>query len=234
MSKKAFIISAIVQILFAQPLYSGTVPIIKDGVAIKKSVKSWTEFRDEDVIKQKYDFSCGSSSLATILKYFFNEDIEEKEILEYLLKARGLEGEKKLTKEDIALSFKDLQEYADKRGYKAAGLAMPLESLKDLKVPAIVYLEIRQYEHFSVYKGMNDKFVYLADPSFGNMKMRIEKFKDEFYTRGDSTHPGKVLVLIPQSEEKKKNINKDFMTTSGDSGLVYEVIKDRAVINEIR
>jgi hypothetical protein len=127
-----------------------------------------------------------------------------------------------------------LQEYADKRGYKAAGLAMPLESLKDLKVPAIVYLEIRQYEHFSVYKGMNDKFVYLADPSFGNMKMRIEKFKDEFYTRGDSTHPGKVLVLIPQSEEKKKNINKDFMTTSGDSGLVYEVIKDRAVTNEIR
>lgn len=234
MSKKVFIISAIVQILFTQPLYSGTVPIIKDGVAIKKSVKSWTEFRDENVIKQKYDFSCGSSSLATILRYFFNEDIEEKEILEYLLKARGLEGEKKLTKEDIALSFKDLQEYADKRGYKAAGLAMPLESLKDLKVPAIVYLEIRQYEHFSVYKGMNDKFVYLADPSFGNMKIRIEKFKDEFYTRGDSRHPGKVLVLIPQSEEKKKNINKDFMTTSGDSGLVYEVIKDRAVTNEIR
>jgi hypothetical protein len=233
MAKKTLITLALVQILFTQPLHSATVPIIKDGVAVKKSVKSWTEFRDENVIKQKYDFSCGTSSLATILKYFFNEDIEEKEILDYLLKKRGLEGEKKLTKEDIALSFKDLQEYANERGYKAAGLAMPLESLRKLKVPAIVYMEIRQYQHFSVYKGMDDRYVHLADPSFGNMKLRIDKFKEEFYTRGDSAHPGKVLVLIPQNEEKKKNINEEFMETSKGSGLVYEVIKDRAVTNDI-
>mgnify|MGYP001379734417 CR=1 FL=1 len=234
MAKKVFIILATVQILFVQPVHPATVAIINDGIAIKKSVKSWTEFRDENVIKQKYDFSCGTSSLATILRYFFNEDIDEKVILDYLLKERGLEGTKKLKREDIALSFKDLQEYAGKRGYKAAGLAMPLESLRNLKVPAIVYLEIRQYQHFSVYRGMDERYVYLADPSFGNMKIRIDKFKEEFYTRGDSAHPGKVLVLIPQDEEKKKNINKRFMAAGEDSRLVYEVIKDKTVMNEIR
>lgn len=80
---------------------------------------------------------------------------------------------------------------------------------------------------------MDDRYVHLADPSFGNMKLRIDKFKEEFYTRGDSAHPGKVLVLIPQNEEKKKNINEEFMETSKGSGLVYEVIKDRAVTNDI-
>ncbi len=225
---RILIVPAMILILFAQEARSSDIAIIKDGIGIRKSVKSWKEQRDENVMKQKYDFSCGTSSLATILKYFFNENVTEKEILDFLLEERGLEGKRKLKKEDFALSFQDLKEYADKIGYKAVGLALTLESLGELQVPAVVYLEIRQYQHFSVYRGMSDRFVYLADPSFGNMKIRIDKFKEEFYTREDSPYPGKVLVLIPRDEEKKKSVNKDFMAAGEESELVYRVIRDRA------
>jgi predicted double-glycine peptidase len=60
-------------------------------------VKSWTEFRDENLVKQQYDYSCGAASLATVLKYFFNEEVTEKEIIKALPAQRELNEEKMKT-----------------------------------------------------------------------------------------------------------------------------------------
>ena len=221
------------QILLIQTAYSADVTIIKGNISIRKSVKSWIEFKNENVVRQQYDYSCGAASLATTLQYFFNEKVTEKDILDFVFKERGLEKKKEFKKEDFALSFQDLKEYAEKKGYKAVGLALPIESLEELKVPAIVYVKLRNDEHFTVYKGMDDKFVYLADPSFGNMKFRVGKFIEMFYTRKDLKYPGKVLVLIPQSAEKKKNVNSNFMKIPKESNLVYEDIERKAISSGI-
>ncbi|MCU7922948.1 MAG: hypothetical protein KZQ88_09655 [Candidatus Thiodiazotropha sp. (ex Dulcina madagascariensis)] len=53
-----------------------------DGSA--NPVASWKELNEQNVIMQHYDYSCGAASLATLMKYYFNDDISEKEILGYI------------------------------------------------------------------------------------------------------------------------------------------------------
>jgi len=180
--------------------FCGTVYIIKQDVSIKRKVKSYIEFKNEGMVRQEFDYSCGSSSLATILKYFFNEKITEKEVLDWVLDKKGLidkncKDSKKekckikkleeLEEEDFKLSFFDLAKFAKEKGYKAVALALNLDELRKLKVPAIAFVKIRRNEHFTVYKGMDKKFVYLADPSFGNIKVRIGKARSAFIRLGN-------------------------------------------------
>ncbi len=192
---------------------------------IRKHLISWIELRDRGLVRQAYDYSCGASSLSTILEYFFNENIDEKEALDVILKSKGMDNKENLEDKDFRLSFHDFEEFLRLRGYKAIGLALPIESLKQLKIPAIVFVKIRRKEHFSVYKGMDEQFVYLADPSFGNMKVRISKFREMFATREDAKHPGKILVFVPLDKAKEGQINKRFMDIPEGSGFVYHVIR---------
>lgn len=229
---RKLLLSLAVFSFFVQPAFSKEVGIIKNDVLVRKNVKNWLELRDYNLVRQKFDYSCGSASLATLMNFFYDEPVQELEIVKYLLEERGLEKKKELMKEDFALSFQDLKEYAETKGYKAIGLALPLDSLKELKVPAIVYIEIRGNQHFTVYKGMDSNFVYLADPSFGNMKFKIEKFKHMFYTRKDLKFPGKLLVLVPQDPSKKAHMNSDFMKIPERSDLAYKIIQRKAIILE--
>ncbi|MEK7812442.1 MAG: C39 family peptidase [Candidatus Desantisbacteria bacterium] len=192
---------------------------------LRKHITSWIELRDRGLVRQAYDYSCGASSLSTILEYFFNEDIDEKEILDVILKFKGIDNKENLEDKDFRLSFHDFEEFARLKGYKAIGLALPIESLKQLKIPAIVFIKIRRREHFSVYKGMDKQFVYLADPSFGNIKVRISKFDEMFATRKDDNHPGKILVFVPLDKTKEGQINKEFLDIPEGSWFVYDVIR---------
>ena len=222
--------------------FCGTVYIINQDMSIKRKVKSYIEFKNEGMIRQEFDYSCGSSSLATILKFFFNEKITEKEVLDWVLEKKGLidkncKDKKKekckvkkleeLEEKDFKLSFFDLAEFAKEKGYKAVALALNLDELRKLKVPAIAFVKIRRNEHFTVYKGMDKKFVYLADPSFGNIKVRIGKFEEMFYTRNDPKYRGKILVFIPN--DKNIPLNLKFLKLPENSDFLYEVIKIKSI-----
>ncbi|MDI6782324.1 MAG: C39 family peptidase [bacterium] len=198
--------------------------LIVNEFNLRKHITSWIELRDRGLVRQAYDYSCGASSLSTILEYFFNEDINEKEILDVILKFKGIDNKKNLEDKDFRLSFHDFEEFARLKGYKAIGLALPVESLKQLKIPAIVFIKIRRREHFSMYKGMDEQFVYLADPSFGNIKVRMSKFREMFATRKDDKHPGKILVFIPLDKAKEEQINKEFLDIPKGSWFIYRVI----------
>jgi predicted double-glycine peptidase len=230
---KTGIISAIIMfipcILFARgtaaPLDERMHLLSMNEFTLRKHITSWIELRDKGLVRQVYDYSCGASSLSTILKYFFNDEIDEKEILDVILKSKGMDNKENLEDKDFCLSFHDLEKFISLKRYKAIGLALPVESLKQLKIPAIVFVKIRRKEHFSVYKGMDEQFVYLADPSFGNIKVRISKFQEMFATRGDDKHPGKILVFVPLDKDKGEQVNKEFMAIPEGSGFVYNVIK---------
>jgi len=155
--------------------------------SITKPIKSWIEFKNINLTRQKYDYSCGSASLSTILKYYYDLDIGEKDILDEILKSKGYDISKKdkLEDGDTSLSFLDLADYIKDKGLKAIGLALDLESLSKLKAPVILFVKIRKSEHFTIYKNMDKNYVYLADPSFGNIKVKISKFKEMFYQRDD-------------------------------------------------
>jgi len=45
----------------------GTISIVEDNISINKNIKSWIEIRDNYLVRQKYDYSCGSSANYTFI-----------------------------------------------------------------------------------------------------------------------------------------------------------------------
>ncbi len=215
-------------LLFSFTFLSADIVLHQREFSVTKPIKSWIEFKNENLTRQNYDYSCGSASLSTILKYYYDLNVSEKDILDDVLKQKGFDITKKekLEDGDTSLSFFDLAKFAQKKGFKALGLALDLKSLKKLKAPVILFVKIRKNEHFTIYKNMDDRYAYLADPSFGNMKIRLSKFKEMFYQRDDLKYPGKILAIVPLSKEQMKKINKAFMKIEKSSDMVYEAIKD--------
>ncbi len=208
----------------------GTVSIVEDNISVNKNIQSWIEIRDKNLVRQKYDYSCGSSALATILKYYFYEDVSEKEILNFVLKQvfknKNYKKEK-INKLNLYLTFDDLKKFAEHKGYKVVGLALPIESLKKLRIPAIIYIKIKNFEHFTVFKGMDDEYVYLGDPSLGNIKIKIDRFKSIFYTRKNTEYPGKILVILPKENQK---VNLLFLKNKENLKIIFKTIKIKSFL----
>lgn len=223
--KKLFLISLLFSISFAN------ISIHQKEFTINKPIKSWIEFKNENLTRQKYDYSCGSASLSTILKYYYSLNIGEKDILNEVLKSKGYDISKKekLEDGDTSLSFLDLADYVHNKGLKAIGLALDIKSLSKLKAPVILFVKIRKSEHFTIYKNMDENYVYLADPSFGNIKVKISKFKEMFYQRDDLKYPGKLLAIVPINDKQKENIKQSFMKIQKSSNFIYENIKDKLI-----
>ncbi len=206
-----------------------TITIHQKEFTVQKPIKSWIEFKNENLTRQKYDYSCGSASLSTILKYYYDLNISEKEILDTILKSKGLNSKKKkkFEESDFSLSFLDLANFSKLKGFKGIGLALDLDSLKKLKAPVILFVKIRKNEHFTIFKNIDKEYVYLADPNFGNIKIKVSKFKEMFYQRDDLKYPGKILAILPTTIEQKEKIKQNFMSTQKNSNFVYDNIKDK-------
>lgn len=194
---------------------------------INVSVTSWIEIKNRHVVRQKYDYSCGSASLATILTYYYDNNTSEQEILDAVMKMKGLTKQSTLEayKKARGLSFLDLSIFAFSKGYKPLGFALDMQALKNIRIPLILYVKIRNSEHFTVFKGMDDAYVYLADPSLGNTKVKLSKFEEMFYQREDLKYPGKVLAIFPPSPDTK--VNENFMKRPPKSSLIEHVIRSR-------
>lgn len=190
---------------------------------IKTQLNDWISIKNTNLVRQKHDYSCGTSATATIMRYYYNLDIDEMTVLNSITASNKL---LKLNQNNIELfiSFKDLMNFAKSINYKALGLAVSIDSLGKLQVPAIVHIKVRNNEHFSVYKGKDNQYVYLADPSFGNIKIRIHKFKEMFVTRKDLKYPGKILVFIPDENNTRVVRNQAFMKITKRNDLNHKTI----------
>jgi len=205
------------------------IQIINNEYHLQRPIKSWIEFKNENLVRQKFDYSCGSASLATVMHHFYDQNMTESTILNDILDMKGIgkEKAKELEEEDMALSFLDLAEYIQSKGFKAIGLALDLEALKSLQAPVILFVKIRKNEHFTVFKGIDERYVYLADPSFGNTKVKISKFKEMFYQRDDLKYPGKLLAILPTKQDI--SLKKEFMSIKKSSNFIYEVINTKTL-----
>jgi len=152
---------------------------LPNGIYIQRKVKSLKESRYKNMVRQKYDLSCGAASLATIMNYQYGDKIAEQEIIKYMLE--NGDKEKITTK---GFSLLDLKQYAEHRKYEAAGFKdVPLKELQTLKIPAIVLLDSGQYSHFVVLKGVKMDKAYIADPAFGNRSMPMDTFNSSWSNR---------------------------------------------------
>jgi predicted double-glycine peptidase len=153
------------------------------------------ELRDQHVIKQETDYSCGAAALATLMMFYFHDEVTEKEVLDLL--QQKLTPEQKKDRAAKGFSLLELKQIAEVKGYQAAGFKIAIWQLAELLAPVIVFVEPFGYKHFAVYRGMDRGRVYLADPSRGNLRMSIGQFIDEW--------SGIVFVLGKAGEEEIKN-----------------------------
>jgi uncharacterized protein len=157
----------------ARPSWPASIDI-GDGIRISVPLKSLKDLRDQNLVRQTYDYSCGAAALATLLAYGLGDTVTEPEILLSVL--TFLPKEEEAVRKKQGLSLLDLQQVAHARGHKAQGFRLAPEYLLQLKGPVIVFIKPRGYEHFSVLKGVRGDRIYLADPSLGNVRMASYKF----------------------------------------------------------
>lgn len=140
--------------------------------------KTWKDVRQQHVVMQRYDYSCGAAAMATLMRYYFAHDVTERDVLLEILDHIGEEDTKKRKKEGFSLL--DLKQYAERQGYQAVGVDLELEALQQLAGPVLVYLESDGYKHFAILRGIREDRVLLADPSRGNLSVPISRFVQEW------------------------------------------------------
>lgn len=146
-------------------------------VIVKQNVTSLAAFQDKNVMKQNFDFSCGSAALATLLDYYVGENLTERQIIQGLMEY----GDQHKISERRAFSFLDMKKFVNKLGYEGAGYKAELKDLLELNKPCIVPIEFFGYRHFTVLKGIYHGHIFLADPFRGNTSYTIAEFKKMWY-----------------------------------------------------
>ena len=195
-------VCAALLILFAAdtPADDGRAHLRGPSLAGSIKVKSWKAFRDERVVKQDLDYSCGAASLATVLNEYYGQAVTE----EQLLSAMDIG--------DLMASFEDMQQALIKFGFRGVGVSASYDQLARLTMPGIVYLEHRKGGHFSVLRGIDEKTAWLADPSLGNRTYSRWQFLDMWDTQADNTNlKGRVLGVLPMGTSHGPS---DFFTKS--------------------
>lgn len=136
-------------------------------------VTSLKEIKFRKTTRQQFDFSCGSAALATLLTYHYNTPVGEKEVFEKMF----LTGDQAKIRQQ-GFSMLDMKRYLATRGFVGDGFQQPLDKLLEAKLPAIVLISDRGYNHFVVIKGAEDGRILLGDPSSGTRSVTRERFME--------------------------------------------------------
>jgi uncharacterized protein len=132
----------------------------------------YSEYKFRNVVRQGYDYSCGSAALVTILNYHLGAGVTEQAVMEGML----AKGEKEKIIARRAFSLLDMKRYVASLGHEAAGFRGEVKDLMTLGHPAIVPIEYAGFKHFVVLRGIRDGVVFIADPATGNIVFSVEEF----------------------------------------------------------
>jgi predicted double-glycine peptidase len=186
--------------------------IFSSGIKINRTVKSKTEIRFENIIKQKYDVSCGSAALATIFNYYYDDKITEQEIIDTIKNFKNMTT----LKNSSGFTLLDLKNAAELYNYNAYGLKGSIEQIRNIDLPMIVLINSPQGPHFVVIKNITDKQVNLADPALGNISLEINEFKKQWN--------GIVLAIESKTNPGRNNFSKNNTpTVVGSEKLVSKL-----------
>lgn len=128
--------------------------------------------RREQVVVQKWDLSCGSAALATLLVHQHGLSIQEDEIVRTILRT----SDPKRIRARQGFSLLDLKKFVALKGLQADGYANLSFSDLVAMAPAIVPTRLGGYDHFVVFRGVEDGQVLLADPAWGNRSLSVARF----------------------------------------------------------
>ena len=132
------------------------------GGRYEAPVISYRDLPFRSVVRQQYDFSCGSAALATLLRFHYDRNIDEATAF----KAMYAGGDQAQIRK-LGFSLLDMKRYLESLGYTADGYRAPLAILARANTPAIVVIKVENYKHFVVVKGLTGGRVLVGDPATG-------------------------------------------------------------------
>jgi hypothetical protein len=147
---------------------------------------------------QKYDFSCGSAAVATLLTHHYNYPVTEEAVFKEMYENGDQE---KIHKEGFSLL--DMKRYLAAHGFDADGFEQPLERLNQARVPAIVLINTNGYHHFVVVKGLQEDRVLIGDPAQGTRAVSRKSFEESWKN-------GLLFVIHNRMDQARFNLAADW------------------------
>ena len=160
------------------------------------TVRSVVDRRFQDVVRQRYDFSCGSAALATLLRYHYDLAVQEDDAFRGMWAA----GDQAQIRR-VGFSLLDMKRWLAAHGLAADGYKVSLNKVADTGVPGIALISIKNYRHFVVVKGVRADEVLLGDPSAGLSVMPRAAFEKAWN--------GIYFVLSNDQARAKQQFNRD-------------------------
>jgi predicted double-glycine peptidase len=211
-------------------LFAGEVQMFLPGGGIyNKQVTSFKERRMLQMVPQTSDYSCGAAAMATLLRYQFGQEVTEKDAILGMFTHGDKEGIRKR-----GFSMLDMKHFVQSRGLKAAGYKITdVSTLEKLKIPVITLIQTARYKHFVVLRGMDNRFVYLSDPAWGNRKMLLGDFSKAWdHVILVISGPVKGTPEGLYSEAKSAGLPKDWVVRNDEAlGVSIALDPTRAMYN---
>lgn len=162
-----------------------------------RPVRSLLEMRQDRVVMQEFDLSCGAAALATLLNHQHGEQVTEREIATGLIQRAEYVADPRLVQLRQGFSLLDLKRAVERRGYRGVGLGRLTTADLIARAPAIVPVNFNGYNHFVVFRGALGGNVLLADPAYGNRTMPLARFE-----RAWLDHPrfGRIAFLVARRD----------------------------------
>lgn len=140
-------------------------------------IKSFKERKFNTVYQQKFDYSCGSAAVASLLTFHYDIPITEQ-----IAFNRMYENGNQALIQKQGFSLLDMKKYVQNKGLKAEGYRTTLDKLSKIGVPAITLINNHGYKHFVIIKGITDEDVLIGDPSVGTKSMPRKEFESIWNT----------------------------------------------------
>jgi hypothetical protein len=154
------------------PVRAGSVALIEGaGGIFNVPIRSIKEARFHRVIKQEFDFSCGSAALATLLSFHYDSPVTEATVFGEMFKV----GDQKRI-EKFGFSLLDMKQYLAGHNLRSDGFKVELDRFAEMGVPAITLIETQGYLHFVVVKGVKGNRILVGDPAKGTRTIPRDKF----------------------------------------------------------
>ncbi|EHG9255939.1 cysteine peptidase family C39 domain-containing protein [Campylobacter upsaliensis] len=160
-------------------------------------VKSYQEIKNEKVIRQNYEESCGAASLATLINILDDSNLTELDLL------KAMSGQQLYT--DM-VSFADLNDAVKKLGFQSKSYKIDRKILESImSVPILVKIEDDpRFPHFVVIINHKGNYLQIFDPSYGE----YISSKREFYSVWDRYKKGGfALIINPKKQLKDYKLN---------------------------
>lgn len=144
--------------------------------AAPRVVTSLLELRQQHVIVQHFDLSCGAAALATLLRFQHGEPVTERDVATGLMRRSEYLDDPGLIRRREGFSLLDLKRYVQSRGYDGLGFGnLGWDDLLQ-NAPLMVPVNLHGYNHFVIFRGSINQRAVLADPAWGNRSMAIDDF----------------------------------------------------------